>query len=70
MKASLTKTKTKMDYQKFYKTTTKQELFDMVLELAGIADISGDTDRMIETTRDLIRDKIDSEDFFGIVNAE
>ena len=59
-----------MDYQKFYKTTTKQELFDMVLELAGIADISGDTDRMIETTRDLIRDKIDSEDFFGIVNAE
>lgn len=59
-----------MDYQKFYKTTTKQELFDMVLELAVIADISGDTDRMIETTRDLIRGKIDSEDFFGIVNAE
>ena len=57
-----------MDNAKFYKTTTKQELFFMVLELAEIADISGNSQRMIETTRKLIREQIDTEEFFDIVN--
>ena len=57
-----------MDNAKFYKTTTKLELFQMVQELAEIADISGDPTRMIETARKLVRGKIDSEEFFDVVN--
>ena len=57
-----------MDYNKFYKTTTKEELFQMVVELAEIADIAGDTNRMIETARKLIRNQIDNDEFFEIVN--
>jgi len=57
-----------MDFNKFFKTTTKRELFSMVLELSEIADISGNPVRMIETTRKLIRHELDSEEFFEIMN--
>ena len=40
----------------------------MVVELAGVADIAGDTNRMIETARKLIRNQIDNDEFFEIVN--
>jgi hypothetical protein len=57
-----------MDFEKFYKTTTKRELFLMVLELSEIADITGDPVRMMKTSRKLIRRQIDSEEFWQIVN--
>ena len=65
-----TKNNYKMDYNKFYKTTTKQELFAMVVELSEIADIAGDAERMIETTRKLIRHQIDSDQFWETVNKQ
>ena len=57
-----------MNWEKFYSTTTKKELFAMVIELSEIADINGDAERMIETTRKLIRHEIDCEQFWEIVN--
>ena len=49
-----------MDYEKLYKTTTKEELFSMMLELAGIANYSRNEEDIILDLRKFVRGQIDS----------
>ena len=48
-----------MDFEKFYKTTTKDELFQMVLELASAANYSRNEDDIMMDVRKFVRRKID-----------
>jgi len=57
-----------MDYKNFYKTTTKSELFQMVQELAILADMWGEDERLITSLRKQIRGQINSEEFQDIIN--
>ena len=57
------KNKDKMDYEKFYKTTTKQELFEMVLELSSIANYSRNEEGILVDVRKFVRGQIDSVEY-------
>jgi len=52
-----------MDYEKFYKTTTKQELFEMVLELSSIANYSRNEEGILVDVRKFVRGQIDSVEY-------
>ena len=49
-----------MDLQKLYKTTTKEELFSMVLELSSAANYSSNEEDIIMDVRKYVRGQIDS----------
>ena len=48
-----------MDLEKLYKTTTKLELFHMVLELSSAANYSRDEESIIMDMRKYVRGQID-----------
>jgi len=48
-----------MDQEKFYKTTTKVELFRMVLELSSAANYSRNEEDIIMDMRKFVRGQID-----------
>lgn len=52
-----------MDLEKFYKTTTKAELFSMVLELSSAANYSRDEEGIIMDMRKYVRGQIDSVEY-------
>ena len=49
-----------MDLEKLYKTTTKEELFSMVLELSSAANYSSNEEDIIMDVRKYVRGQIDS----------
>jgi len=52
-----------MDLEKLYKTTTKEELFNMVLELSSAANYSRDEESIIMDMRKYVRGQIDSVEY-------